>query len=72
MNLSILGKIDGAWQSLGTTTIGDNSSSVTLGDDYIYNNINGMIVECMTISLTADGSSENITQEITLKNHFLM
>ena len=39
MNLSILGKVDGAWQSLGTTTVGDNSSSVTLGDDYIYNNI---------------------------------
>ena len=70
MNLSILGKIDGAWQSLGTTTVGDNSSSVTLGDDYIYNNINGMIVECMTISLTAYCNSKNITQEITLKKSF--
>lgn len=71
MNLSILGKIDGAWQSLGTTTIGDNkASSVVLGNDYIYNDINGMIVECMTVSLTADGSSENITQEITLKKPF--
>ena len=71
MNLSILGKIDGAWQSLGTTTIGDNNtSSVVLGNDYIYNDINGMIVECMTVSLTADGSSENITQEITLKKPF--
>lgn len=71
MNLSILGKIDGAWQSLGTTTIGDNNAgSVVLGNDYIYNDINGMIVECMTVSLTADGSSENITQEITLKKPF--
>ena len=71
MKISILGKIEGAWQSLGSADLStDNSSNITIGDNYIYNNVNGMIIECLTASIVGDGSKTEIKQEITLKRAF--
>ena len=71
MKISILGKIEGAWQSLGSADLStDNSSNITIGDNYIYNNVNGMIIECLTASIVGDGSKTEIKQEIALKRAF--
>ena len=71
MKISILGKIEGAWQSLGSADLStDNSSNITIGDNYIYNNVNGTIIECLTASIVGDGSKTEIKQEITLKRAF--
>ena len=71
MKISILGKIEGACQSLGSADLStDNSSNITIGDNYIYNNVKAMIIECLTASVVGDGSKTEIKQEITLKRAF--
>lgn len=71
MRITAFSKIDGNWESLGSAGLSNgNINDSILGKDYIYNNINGTIIQCCSVSITADGSSEEIKQEITLKRAF--
>ena len=70
MKITVLGKIEGGWQSLGSSELSNTTDNVLLGDNYIYNNVNGMIIECLTASIVGDGGKTEIKQEITLKRAF--
>ena len=70
MKITVLGKIEGGWQSLGSSELSNTTDNVLLGDNYIYNNVNGMIIECLAVSIVGDGSTTEIKQEITLKKSF--
>lgn len=69
--IKINAKVEGGWQTLNNNELTSNSNQgSTEISDYIYQEHNGMIIECMTANLSADGSSIYLRQEVPLKRPF--